>query len=123
MIPVDRSSRGWRAAALERVIAVDARLAPLVADMRCTVNGREVKYDFQTAEPQDVTLRWRCGGVADAAPKASEFADMRKAERMAAAKALGVETRRAGTDGEKKTVASNGGCASRLSGGDSGWAS
>ena len=35
------------------------------------------------------------------APKASESANMRRAELMAAAKGLGVETRRAGADGEK----------------------
>ena len=108
VIPMAEDSTDWRAAVLERVHAVDSRLVPLVASMRCTLNGREVGTGLRSEELQDVTLRWRSLGLLGGAPKAqyvdkTEDADqMNKAELMKYAEdILGVETPQVGPDGNK----------------------
>ena len=100
--------------------AVDSRLVPLVASMRCTLNGKEMGTAFSG---KDVTLRWRSLGLLGGAPKAQEddktkdVDEMKKDELMRYAKnVLGVETRTVGPSG-KNFFPCGGGCEARLQGG------
>ena len=78
-------------------------LAPHVASMVCLVNGRVLSEDHDVNELADVTVRCRSGGLAGGAPKARDFAKMKKPDLMAAAKALGVDTRWRGLENKKMT--------------------
>ena len=108
VIPMADDTSDWRAAVLERVRAVDSRLVPFAASMRCTLNGKEVGTACRPEDLQDATLRWRSLGLLGGAPKAQDVDktkdvdEMKKSELMQYAKnILGVETRRVGPDGNK----------------------
>ena len=103
VVPLGRSTSTWREAILERMIMLNVELAPHVASMVCLVNGRVLPEDHDVNELADVTVRCRSGGLAGGAPKARDFANMKKSELMDAAKALGVDTRRRGLESKKMT--------------------
>ena len=69
VIPMADDTSDWRAAVLERVRAVDSRLVPLVASMRCMLNSKEMTTGWRPEELQDVTSRWRSRGLLGELPR------------------------------------------------------
>ena len=109
-IPIAEDYTDWRAAVLERVHAVDSRLAPLVASMRCTLNGKEVGAVCTPDDLEDATSRWRLPGLLGGGAKVKDVdvakgvGTMNKGELMRYAKSvLGVEVRQAGPGGKTVT--------------------
>ena len=72
VIPVGTSSTGWRAAVLERAVALDVRLAPLVAAMKCELNGKALPEACPLGDLRGATVRCRCPGLLGGAPKGKE---------------------------------------------------
>ena len=69
MIPMTDDTSDWRAAVLERVRAVHPSLVPLVASMRCTLNGKEAGAVCRPEDLEDATLRWRLVGLLGEPPR------------------------------------------------------
>ena len=67
------------------------------------IDGRVVPEEWDATEATDVAMRCRSGGLVGGAPKTGDFAKMKKMDLMAAAKAMGVDTRRRGGEGKKTT--------------------
>ena len=61
VVPFGVPTSSWRAAVLDRTVALDARLAPHMANMVCAIDGRAVPVDRVGGCCDEVSM-WRVVG-------------------------------------------------------------